>query len=145
MGMTYRRVEASFIHWIRSRMWGSGQDQSFYARVECICLKFHCGHPCPSMRLAMQCCDRGPVWFGTRGVGLSRLQLLAYSGACRGRLGTIPTGPLAFAEGGCRRVLTRLRFCPVYIPRLLDPGAFRSELYGDHWICRYGPGQASGL
>jgi hypothetical protein len=60
------RVVASFIHLIRSLVWGCGRDQSFYARVGCIRLQLRCEHPCPSTREAIQYCDHGPVWFGTR-------------------------------------------------------------------------------
>jgi hypothetical protein len=32
-------------------------------------LQLRCEQPCPSMRYAMQYCERGHVWFGTRGAG----------------------------------------------------------------------------
>jgi hypothetical protein len=62
-------VVASLINLIRSLVWGCRRDQSFDARVGCICLELRCEHPCLSTSKAIQYCDRGPVWFGTRGVG----------------------------------------------------------------------------
>jgi hypothetical protein len=58
-GTMCRKVVSSFIHLIRSLVWGCGRDQSFVARVGRIHLQLRCEHPCPSMRKAIQYYDMG--------------------------------------------------------------------------------------
>jgi hypothetical protein len=132
VGTMYISVVFSLIHFSRSLVWGCGRDQSFDARGGCIRLQLRWEHLCPLMRKAMQYLDRGPVWFGTLGIGAKPPSVECLLIILPRSWGTVLPGRLGAVEvDRCMQELTHLRFCPVPITRLCVPDKVRSVMPGD--------------